>query len=352
MRANTVIDDKDLLVKANAEIGRLKILLRQALNNNANGLPRNLIRGSEGGPSNDNSSGNNESNEMSMKLLNLSKNGSDANDNNAEKQSEQNNEVTLQIFEENEKLKKENFKMRQALEWSIKLAKKKKAETEFDNASLEDINRYRQILNSIDLSPSTFGNTMSAQGSTKQGNSRSSNDLPNIHGQDAPNNGNGGGGQPSMSRGVSFIGLGAGNRDMVGFKSPAHERRGSASGGTPLNGERRSSSSGVAAMTSSSERRVSTTISASSIASLGSTMGPSAKKKKKRGKAMSLPALFRTQKELDYLEFLQNTYNQALANNTKDANGKPKSEHCRTPSYIVVIIFDLELRYLFFIYNI
>ena len=330
MRANTVIDDKDLLVKANAEIGRLKILLRQALNNNANGVPRNLIKGSEGCPVNDNASANNESNETSMKLLNLSKNGSDINDNNnnnnnAEKQSEQNNEVTLQIFEENEKLKKENFKMRQALEWSIKLAKKKKAETEFDNASLEDINRYRQILNSIDLSPSTFGNTMSAQGSSKHGN-RSSNDLPNIHGQETPGNGNGPGGQ-SMSRGVSFIGLGAGNRDMVGFKSPAHDRRGSASGGTPLNGERRSSSSGVAAMTSSSERRTSTTISASSIASLGATMGPSTKKKKKRGKAMSLPALFRTQKELDYLEFLQNTYNQALANNAKDANGNPKSEY-------------------------
>lgn len=334
VRANTVIDDKDLLVKANAEIGRLKILLRQALSNNANGVPRTVTKGSEGAiiPA-EIFAGNIESNETSMKLLNIGKNiTADANDispinntNNEEKQSEQNNEVTLQIFEENEKLKKENCKMRQALEWSIKLAKKKKAETEFDNASLEDINRYRQILNSIDLSPSTYGNNMNAtqtiSSSKQSSNNRSSSDLPNIYSQESGN----GQHQSSLSRGVSFHALGAGNRDLVGFKSPAHERRGSASGGTP-NGERRSSVASTAAASSSSERRTSTTISASSIASLGSTLGATTKKKKKRGKAMSLPALFRTQKELDYLEFLQNTYNQALANNTKDANGNPKSK--------------------------
>ena len=254
------MDDKDLLSRANAEIARLKVLLRQALKNNEKGILKNGSKGGEYGilgkgdlvVMNENVNCNNisgsftmsgtgnsnmaasimNSNNSSTKQQGLaSRNVSTDLNESMERHTEQHNEITLQLFEENEKLKKENIKMRQALEWSIKLAKKKKSEeVEFDNAPAEDIHSYRHVLNSIDLSPSALGST----GSRKE-SSRSRDELPNIFGGSekapyTPDN------QGSMSRGVSFQGLGASNRDLTGFRSPSNDRRGSAGSavGTPL----------------------------------------------------------------------------------------------------------------------
>ena len=407
VRANTVVDDKDLLIKANAEIARLKILLRQALRNNEKGINKNDVvvinenvlnrneskdnnmngigtgtgtgmntpglssmninSGSgSGGGSGNNSSGNNinmghfsmeNSRQASFKGMNMSvkniksnsNNNSNNNFNNSNNMSgnfnnnfnnsnnfnsnnininssndnitEQNNEITLQLFEENEKLKKENLKMRQALEWSIKLSKKKKsAEVEFDNAPIEDINQYKFILNSIDLSPSIIGSTLNSLGNTRNFSSSNLNLnksgdelLPSI--RDGP--------APPISRGVSFQGLGQSNRDLLGFKSNLNDRKMSAGGGsgsgTGVNGVNvpRLGTPGASLSSGANPaNQANPSANPGQIMNLNtilnnnnSSTSVSFKKKKKRGKSLSLPSLFRTEKELDYLEYINNVHN-------------------------------------------
>lgn len=285
MRANTVTDDKDLLIKAYAEIARLKVLLRQALKNNGagagpggNGALENGQRSAtpvEGGGGGSDQfqpiyqrsrSGSVSAHNLNLLPRNLSSESTKSantisslvfNSNSLDtfdKNTELNNAITLQIFEENEKLKGENLKMRQALEWSIKLAMKKKSESvEFDTASADEILAYRQILNSIDLTPPT--QTHSISSTMRRGSS-----LQHMHPGDEP--------------------------------IPHPRSR------TPSEGRRKSSVSiGIGMPTTP-----------------GGTMNLGASlKKKKREKSASLPQLFRSQKELDYLEYLSSAGRQGGA---------------------------------------
>ena len=152
-------DDKELLIKAYAEIARLKMLLRQAL--------RNGDKGSEGmRKSSDKFDGRNDGEESHR--MNRSRSSGNSFNSLAQsdaaatyyasgkKTSGDNNSATLILFEDNEKLRTENKKMRQALEWSIKLARKKRSTSmDFDTAPVDEIETYRHILNSIDRTPVT-----------------------------------------------------------------------------------------------------------------------------------------------------------------------------------------------------
>ena len=159
VRANTVTDDKELLAKAYAEIARLKMLLRQAL--------RTGDKGSEGIRKSSDKSDVRNDGEDSYRINRSRSSGNSFNSvaqsdaattyyASGKKTSGENNSATLILFEDNEKLRTENKKMRHALEWSIKLARKKRSSsTDFDTAPVDEIETYRHILNSIDRTPVT-----------------------------------------------------------------------------------------------------------------------------------------------------------------------------------------------------
>ena len=259
VKANTVTDDKDRLVKAYAEIARLKVLLREALSRNSEGGSSRARDGrmenkSENRTDTDNSTDSQHntymptrSNSILYQTTSLRSNPDGTNADTFDKHSELISSMTLQIFEENERIKGENTKLCRALEWSIKLARKKKAESmEFDNASADEIMQYKHILNSI-----------------KQSHQAISASTP--HSQVSKN-----------LRGEELTDYG---------RSSTSARQGASRGGS---------------------RRPSVVLS-HPIPVPGPGAGPKARS---RGKSASLPQLFRSQKELDYIQYLSSAERQ------------------------------------------
>ena len=131
-----------MLSKAYAEITRLKTLLRQAL--------RNGDKGNDGTrKSLERSDSRNDGDEIHR----VHRSRSHGNTFNSVAQSDAaatcygpgknppgEKSATLTLFEDNEKLRIENKKMRQALEWSIKLAKKRRTSSmDFHTAPVDEI---------------------------------------------------------------------------------------------------------------------------------------------------------------------------------------------------------------------
>ena len=327
MKANTVTDDKDLLAQAYTEIARLKVLLRQALKNNEHTLvlggggmsgsgkgsvkskkpdrleesieikDRKLDAKSElvyFGLNDGASRGNVRSRSGSVNVLTnsqISKSASltdiaaSAGTSRSHPSSSSStttatemvdrktildNATALQIFEENEKLRNENKKMKQALEWSIKLAKKKRAETmEFDDVSADEILQHRQILNSIDCT--ALGNVSSSINLNKTIRKDS------LEGKDLGENIKG----SSMGR--------------LKYASEVKKKSSVGSASTLLISP---SSAGL----STGAGAGACTRMCSSVSTVGGSSP--AIKKKERLKSVSLPQLFKSQKELDYFEYL------------------------------------------------
>lgn len=157
-----------------------------------------------------------------------------------------NNSATLILFEDNEKLRTENKKMRQALEWSIKLARKKRSSSmDFDTAPIDEIETYRHILNSIDRTPVMaispyVGSNHHNNNSSKKGNGQREDVVR------------------STSTGLKTTPLHKG-KTILRFTSP-----------------------------------LLTKIASSDLM-----------KKKVRGASISLPAVYKSQKELNYLEYIK-----------------------------------------------
>jgi hypothetical protein len=103
VRANTVVDDKDLLAKANAEIHRLKILLHHALKDNEMRRSNIVIKNSD---DNDNENNNNDYN--------------NSNDNNNNNNNNNNDDITQRLILENQKLKIDNINIKAAFEKYMK----------------------------------------------------------------------------------------------------------------------------------------------------------------------------------------------------------------------------------------
>lgn len=260
VKANTVTDDKDRLVKAYAEIARLKTMLREALSRNSEGASNRARDGrietrAEGRTDLESSSESvhngyapSRSNSVSYHTTSLRSNPDGAAVDTFDKHSELINSMTLQIFEENERIKGENTKLCRALEWSIKLARKKKAESmEFDNASADEIMQYKHILNSIKLSHQAISASTPHSQLGKRENVRAE-DPSDPYGR------------------ISAARQGA---------SRGNSRRPSVVGGP--------------------------------IPAPGPGTGP---KPRTRGKSASLPQLFRSQKEMDYIQYLSSAERQ------------------------------------------
>jgi hypothetical protein len=262
VKANTVTDDKDRLVKAYAEIARLKTMLREALSRNSEAASNRARDGrietrAEGRTDLENSSESvhngyapSRSNSIACNTTSLKSNPDGASADTF-KHSELINSMTLQIFEENERIKGENTKLCRALEWSIKLARKKKAESmEFDNASADEIMQYKPILNSIKLSHQAISASVPHVPHSQLGKRESgrAEDLSDPYGR------------------ISAARAGA---------SRGSSRRPSAVGGPPP--------------------------------APGLGTGP---KPRTRGKSASLPQLFRSQKEMDYMQYLSSAERQ------------------------------------------
>jgi hypothetical protein len=103
VRANTVVDDKDLLAKANAEIYRLKTLLQHALKDNEMRRATNGIQSSNNYDDNDNDNSYN------------NHNNNNKNDNN--------DDITQRLTLENQKLRIDNINIKAAFEKFVKLSK-------------------------------------------------------------------------------------------------------------------------------------------------------------------------------------------------------------------------------------
>jgi kinesin family protein 3/17 len=120
VRANTVVDDKDLLAKANAEIHRLKILLQHALKDNEMRRSNNVIHNSD---DNDNENSNSYNNDYN----NSSSNNNNNNDNN--------DDITQRLILENQKLKIDNINIKSAFE---KYMKHQKSEDYGQNDKIQE----------------------------------------------------------------------------------------------------------------------------------------------------------------------------------------------------------------------
>lgn len=247
-----MMDDKDLLMKAYAEIARLNTLLKQALRNGDkdNESNRMSIDRSESRNSGDDNHRVQRSRSQSTSFNSIAQSVAAATYYGTGKNPQGAKSANLVLFEENEKLRLENKKMRQALEWSIKLAKKKRANSmDFHTAPIDEIVAYRHILNSIDRTPVT---AISPHIGCNHHNNNNSNN--NSSKKDDSN-------REDIEQGA------------------------------------------LTRLKSFSEQKRRTVLRFSSPLSAGIASGD-VMKKKVRGASICLPAVYRSQKELNYLEYI------------------------------------------------
>jgi hypothetical protein len=245
-----VTDDKDLLMKAYAEIARLNTLLKQALRNGDKGNESNRksIDRSDSRNSGDENHRVQRSRSQSTSFNSVAQSVAAATYYATGKNPQGIKSANLVLFEDNEKLRLENKKMRQALEWSIKLGKKKRANSmDFHTAPVDEIVAYRHILNSIDLTPVT---------------AISPHIVCNLH-----NNSNNNSSKKANS-----------NREEI-------------------------EQGALTRLKSHSEQKRRTVLRFSSPLSAG-IASSDVMKKKVRGASICLPAVYRSQKELNYLEYI------------------------------------------------
>lgn len=246
-------DDKDLLMKAYAEIARLNTLLKQALRNGDKGNESNRksIDRSDSRNESDDSHRVQRSRSQSTSFNSVAQSVAAATYYATGKNPQGAKSANLVLFEDNEKLRVENKKMRQALEWSIKLAKKKRANSmDFHTAPIDEIVAYRHILNSIDRTPVT---------------AVSPHIGCNHHNNNNSNNNN------------------SSKKD---------------------NSNREETEQGaLTRLKSYSEQKRRTVLRFSSPLSAG-IASSDVMKKKVRGASICLPAVYRSQKELNYLEYV------------------------------------------------
>lgn len=234
-------------MKAYAEIARLNTLLKQALRNGdkGNGSNRKSIDRSDSRNEGDENHRVHRSRSQSTSFNSVAQSVAAATYYATGKNPQEAKSANVVLFEDNEKLRLENKKMRQALEWSIKLAKKKRANSmDFHTAPVDEIVAYRHILNSIDRTPVTAISPHLV--CNHHDNNSSKND--NGHREDIV--------QGALTRLKSYSDQK--RRTVLRFSSPL--------------------SAGIASS--------------------------DVMKKKVRGASISLPAVYRSQKELNYLEYI------------------------------------------------